>query len=307
MFKVRMIRAVMEQRLSAAVEEVFGLFERTILEYEAELSRTKEEYERQRELLVQVRKTYPRLCEAADFRQVPKEEKEEEIPSEQQEWSSCVGQEESDILHIKEEEEELWEPLRGLKEDGDHNQSEEARQAQQITEADEDINSEPDSVFAPLSDMDDMMSDSSVTNHSDDTNKHLETNQNSKGDMSHQGEKRFEQKISVKRHMEEEKQFVCSVCPKTFASNKYLRRHMMIHTKERYPSCSVCGKRFRDTFEIKEHMNKHTGERPFTCSLCKKSFGRRAALRAHLKKCHGGKKHWMSSDPQMTAENDGMQ
>ncbi|XP_078112082.1 uncharacterized protein LOC144521395 isoform X2 [Sander vitreus] len=51
MCKVQMLRALVEQRLTVAAEEIFGLFERTIAENEEELCRSKEENERQRELL----------------------------------------------------------------------------------------------------------------------------------------------------------------------------------------------------------------------------------------------------------------
>lgn len=51
MCKVRMLRALLNQRLSAAVEEIFVMLERTIAEYEEELCRTREENERQRQLL----------------------------------------------------------------------------------------------------------------------------------------------------------------------------------------------------------------------------------------------------------------
>nr|XP_061784564.1 uncharacterized protein LOC133575758 isoform X2 [Nerophis lumbriciformis] len=46
MCKLQMLRALVDQRLTAAVEEIFVVFERTIAEYEAELSRTKEENNR---------------------------------------------------------------------------------------------------------------------------------------------------------------------------------------------------------------------------------------------------------------------
>ncbi|GLD73287.1 zinc finger protein 135-like protein, partial [Lates japonicus] len=48
---VHMLRALVKQRLTAAAEEIFGLFERTIAEYEEELCRSKEENQRQRKLL----------------------------------------------------------------------------------------------------------------------------------------------------------------------------------------------------------------------------------------------------------------
>lgn len=43
MSKVEVLRSLVEQRLAAAVEEIFGLFERTIAEYEEELGRCREE------------------------------------------------------------------------------------------------------------------------------------------------------------------------------------------------------------------------------------------------------------------------
>ncbi|XP_034749594.1 oocyte zinc finger protein XlCOF6-like isoform X1 [Etheostoma cragini] len=51
MSKVQMLNALVKQRLTAAAEEIFGLFERTIAEYEEERCRSKEENERQRNLL----------------------------------------------------------------------------------------------------------------------------------------------------------------------------------------------------------------------------------------------------------------
>ncbi|TDH10084.1 hypothetical protein EPR50_G00071370 [Perca flavescens] len=65
MCKVQMLRALVEQRLTAAAEEIFGLFERTIAEYEEELCRSKEENERQRELLDAVYNPQLRLHRAA--------------------------------------------------------------------------------------------------------------------------------------------------------------------------------------------------------------------------------------------------
>ncbi|XP_061747328.1 uncharacterized protein LOC133545601 isoform X2 [Nerophis ophidion] len=99
-------------------------------------------------------------------------ESQEEIPSKQQEWSSSVGQKELQApSHIKEEQLHDEDEAQSLQ--LHHSQSEKYRGAelvsQHITEADgehcEDIKSEPDSIFAPLSDMDHMLSDSS--DHSD--------------------------------------------------------------------------------------------------------------------------------------------
>ncbi|XP_077463358.1 uncharacterized protein LOC144078831 [Stigmatopora argus] len=57
MCKVTMLRELMKQRLNLAVEEIYQLFERTIMEYEEELNRSKEEKERQGQILDAVLKS----------------------------------------------------------------------------------------------------------------------------------------------------------------------------------------------------------------------------------------------------------
>ncbi|XP_032363686.1 golgin subfamily A member 6-like protein 7 [Etheostoma spectabile] len=128
MCKVQMLRALVEQRLTAAAEEIFGLFERTIAEYEEELCRSKEENERQRELLDAVFNPQLRV-HRADVQQlwvvkevVPPEQQECSSSVDQQEYSYNVDQQEPEAPpHIKEEQEELWssqeeEQLLGLEE-----------------------------------------------------------------------------------------------------------------------------------------------------------------------------------------------
>lgn len=51
MSKVQLFRSLVKQRLAAAAEDIFGLFERTIAEFEEELVRSQEENRRQQQLL----------------------------------------------------------------------------------------------------------------------------------------------------------------------------------------------------------------------------------------------------------------
>ncbi|XP_030267035.1 uncharacterized protein LOC115578279 isoform X2 [Sparus aurata] len=111
MSKVQTLRVFMKQRLTAAAEEIFELFERTIAEYEEELCR-------QRKLLDAVTEPQVQL-HGADVQQLLYKE---EDPPEQQERSSSLDQEDPpELPHIKNEQEELWthqegEQLPGLEE-----------------------------------------------------------------------------------------------------------------------------------------------------------------------------------------------
>ncbi|KAF7645454.1 hypothetical protein LDENG_00204400 [Lucifuga dentata] len=96
MSKVQILRELVNQRLSAAVEEVVGLCERTIAEYEEEISRSQQQNVRQQKLLNAVFKVQ---LHRADVQQLLV----------QQERRSSLDQEEPEPSHIKKEEQkELW-------------------------------------------------------------------------------------------------------------------------------------------------------------------------------------------------------
>ncbi|XP_077573012.1 uncharacterized protein LOC144196571 [Stigmatopora nigra] len=77
MCKITMLRELMKQRLNLAVEEIFELFERTIMEYEEELNRTKEKNEQQGQLLDAVLKS----------RAIEQQEQEDEEEEDEKMWA----------------------------------------------------------------------------------------------------------------------------------------------------------------------------------------------------------------------------
>nr|XP_057920077.1 uncharacterized protein LOC131111342 [Doryrhamphus excisus] len=176
MCKVQMLRALVNQRLAAAVEEIFVVIERTIAEYEEALSITKEENEQQRQLLDALFKKSEVVLHRADVH-------EEHFPCEQQEWCSRVEHQEPQPLYVKKEEEDhslsqdgehleglddfpvIWVPVKN-EDDEDKSQSGEKTRAEPpsgsstqhfTTEADGDRcgGSQADILLAPLSDSDD--------------------------------------------------------------------------------------------------------------------------------------------------------
>ncbi|XP_059205861.1 uncharacterized protein LOC131984886 [Centropristis striata] len=99
------LRALLTERLTAAAEEIVGLLEETVAEYEDRVERSEREICRQRRLLEAVLKPQVRLHRA-------------DLPSavqyvivvkkESQEQSCSQNQEEPEPPHIKEEQEEPW-------------------------------------------------------------------------------------------------------------------------------------------------------------------------------------------------------
>ncbi|XP_056266970.1 uncharacterized protein LOC130191299 [Pseudoliparis swirei] len=103
MSKAQMLRGLVNQRLTAAAQEICGLFEGTIAEYEEELCSLKEENERHRKLLHAVFNPEVRLQRAdVQLLLVVKEE----VPSEQQVWSFSLDQVHPESLLVKEEQED---------------------------------------------------------------------------------------------------------------------------------------------------------------------------------------------------------
>uniref|UniRef100_UPI0037E78BA9 zinc finger protein ZFP2-like n=1 Tax=Semicossyphus pulcher TaxID=241346 RepID=UPI0037E78BA9 len=317
MSKVQMLRACVNQRLTAAAEEIFELLERTIAEYEEELCRSKEN---QRKIVDAVFNPEVRL-NRADFQQLLVNEKK--VPPEQQEWSSILDQDGSqEPQHIKEEQEELWtnqegEQLQGLKQADVSTliltpvpvKTEEA-------EGEDCGGSEPARDFNPDSRLH-LLFSQCVT---DDISRYLEETkkpetsvnpvQNKEKPVSYMVYNNDNVSISSsdcatslghKEHKQKHngiqtgvKPFSCPVCGKKYPGEGSLSNHIKLHSVGKHFSCSVCRKTFPSRAEVVTHMRTHTGEKPFGCSLCGREFAQKGHLRQHLA-VHRGEKPFSCS------------
>ncbi|XP_038580311.1 zinc finger protein 24-like [Micropterus salmoides] len=246
------------QVLSAAAEEIFGLFERTISEYERELCRSKEENQRHRKLLDAVFQPEVRLHRTVSHEDVQQlQGSKQEVPSEQKEWRHSLDQEDPlEVPHIKEEPEELWtsqegEQLPGLEEaditkftftcvpvkseeDDEKPQSSQLHESQtEQMEADGEDCGGPE----PARDSD---PDRLLQSETEDSSE-PEVSDDWKETRAPQSGLNFLQNHD---YYSGAKPFCCFECGKLFNQNSNLKTHMRIHTGEKPFSCSVCGKRF---------------------------------------------------------------
>ncbi|XP_071060558.1 uncharacterized protein [Pseudochaenichthys georgianus] len=121
MSKVQMLLSLKKQRFTAAADEIFALFEKTIAELEEELSLSKVENERLHTLLDAVLQPHLRI-HRADVQELVVVI--QEVLPDQQEWSTSLDQEDPEPpSHIKQEQEE-------------HRISQEGDQLQELEEAD---------------------------------------------------------------------------------------------------------------------------------------------------------------------------
>ncbi|XP_072316258.1 uncharacterized protein [Eucyclogobius newberryi] len=300
------LRALVNARLTAAAEDIFVLFERTIAEYEKELSRSKQENQRKQELLDSV--LSPRFVLTRAGVQIPslspgpglnqeipetpltKEEPEDQSVKEEEEQLQVVVPE-SSVVFVKTEESSLFQQRQT--EHRENSQDEDiSSHFHSETEGDTHLSSyidnggdwrAPFSCSAPRMD----------TEANGDHYNHIQIRARSTASQNlvlypeyksaHEMSYALNYDMSRTTEGAEEKKHQCPVCMKRFGCKRDLQRHIRVHTGEKPFSCSICKKAFSRESIVAEHMKTHTGDRPYSCSICKKTFAQMCNLKVHTR------------------------
>ena len=75
----------------------------------------------------------------------------------------------------------------------------------------------------------------------------------------------------------------CGICKKTFGNIGNLRKHKLIHQREKQYKCSQCTKAFRYSKYLRKHEKTHAGMKEFICITCNKGFTTSGNLKTHSK------------------------
>ncbi|XP_059191708.1 gastrula zinc finger protein XlCGF57.1-like [Centropristis striata] len=322
MSKVEMFRVVVNERLSAAAEEILGLFERSIAEYEEELFRSKRENEQQRKLLDAVLKPEVRL-HRADVRKEPPHTKEVQVKL----WRMQEGEppqgslpvkrvnyeEKAQSLHLHQGQEKaepaacsraqcmekgIGEKDRGGPEQADTKLKEAqtgASVSQPAREGDTSNSSEPET---ENSDEDDDDDDGKETKKTKKTLTGVPAaakgcNDGKNSLRCFRCGKIFDLKDCVQsngKSPQGKRPFVCSVCVQISTQSKHLVSQKTQYGKKTF-GCLVCKKQFSFKGDAVRHVRIHTGERPYTCTVCGKKFSQSTGLASHMRTHTGEKPH----------------
>uniref|UniRef100_A0AAQ4NYY1 C2H2-type domain-containing protein n=1 Tax=Gasterosteus aculeatus aculeatus TaxID=481459 RepID=A0AAQ4NYY1_GASAC len=315
MSSVECLREFVNERLSAAAEEIFGVFKRTVVEYQEEIDRQRrmlDVFWKPEVKLHRIKLPQPRVCT------------EEEVLCDQQlclqERNPSVDQEDPDPPQIKEEQEELCSSQEGEQlepkqetfmltptcEERDHGEdqlldlcTDETQTVVQETSLGY-ISVESAAVVEPSNDHQLLSHNSHESDGKDQ--KRVECSLTSSKEQTPPGEKPFMCKkcgkyfkhkngllSHVKRAHSVDQPYVCITCGRRFIHESACKNHKRAHSDEKAFSCKTCGKTFKFSCGLKVHMEIHSGERPYSCITCGKTFRDKSYLKRHTR-IHTGEK-----------------
>ncbi|XP_072246441.1 uncharacterized protein [Leuresthes tenuis] len=305
-----LLRAFVNERLTAAAEEIFQVFERTIAKYEEEASSSKQEIERLRGLLLEFVRTD--VAQSPVCKDKAVRESCEQQDCDQEPINFHQGGPE--LLHIKEEDHELWSTEQQDKREAEveaalfpphsfvweGNKQEDTKpllqpQKQNCESEDEFKETQRDGKRteqfpSPLA--------SSLSSHNEGVQNGGDHERSAASFTPDQTQMEQDQTpfFTSRESAELSKlnsgalDHRCYLCFKYFASNHRLIIHAFrFHSKDAGVTCAVCGRIFESTESFDVHLNSHRSSK--CCHMCGKHCNSTTALTEHMAGHAGVKLH----------------
>uniref|UniRef100_A0A3Q0RR29 C2H2-type domain-containing protein n=1 Tax=Amphilophus citrinellus TaxID=61819 RepID=A0A3Q0RR29_AMPCI len=295
-----LIRAFVTERLTAAAEEIFQVFERTIAKYEEEASSSQQEIERLRGLLLDKREM--NFLFSGEDREVWAGQEQEEkqagefndadasYPSHSSVWEENEREDTKPSLTVQ-----FILPLALTSSSQTQAQSESVQDGRESQRPAASFTSEQTQTsFSTSTELPHFNSAAPdyhchLCNKSFSSSHHLinhafHVHSTDTGALCAVCGKTFESTESLNVHLKSHKgSKCCQMCGKQCNSRTALTEHMASHAGVKLHRCHVCGKECSRKGDLKIHMRIHTGEKPFCCSFCCKSFTHSGHLRKHMR------------------------
>nr|XP_019965399.1 PREDICTED: gastrula zinc finger protein XlCGF26.1-like [Paralichthys olivaceus] len=308
MCSLQRLRALVNERLSAAAEEIFEAVQRTIAGYEQEVLQSEQEIRRQRRMLRSVLCPEPEVHKPQDQPQLALSVWNEDFASKQQQPDErCEPDWTSALEHDDEEPEKNPEELPSREEDnpigfiftgpnelhpqgpgggggGDPLPSTSAEPAETKVEVGDGASSGCSAVENDDSEDEWRASGGCPSDNSDSG-----SDCTSKWKKKKKGP-RLPMALKVHPGKKTRSRICCKVCGKPFHATVSLVNHMDVHPKD---VCGVCGERLDTEENFKVHVKTHV--KAESCSVCGKCFGGSKSLATHMR-IHTGEKPFNCSE-----------
>ncbi|KAM7421091.1 hypothetical protein PAMA_015319 [Pampus argenteus] len=258
------LKAFLNERLTAAAEEIFGAVEKTIAEYKEEISRSKDLEISRLRMQLKLLKSDPCAdrCLGAQLQQHTHHHHHHH-PPQQQHHQSVAAAEAPESHHCEEDSGSRM----------DHSEPSGVKKEQQKGHRDFWMCHDAEQLESLESDMKDFISPpSSLKSSLQDPTLPFHPYHNNNNNINSEESK--------------EKPYSCSVCEKRFSNCSHLAAHIRTHTGERPYRCEICRKTFITTSALNRHQTIHTEGKHFVCNYCGKSFKWMESLGRHMRIVH---------------------
>ncbi|XP_021454392.2 zinc finger and SCAN domain-containing protein 21 isoform X1 [Oncorhynchus mykiss] len=302
MSNIQLLRVFLNERLTYAAEEIFGVVEKTIVEYQEEVVRLQR-------LLDIVLQPEIKLRRAGVLLDLSLSVSEMEVPPDQQEWNTSLRQEDPQPTQIKEEPEEIGtsreeEQLQGLeadtidsiftpayvKSDCDEYPTHPSHLYQTQKEENVERDTLPSTTSEPIKTQLDRENyvesePTSVSQTFSEANPDCfaaqSENSKSVSGMEKGGPARgFKPVKSKRKHMVKGQNSRITTMGSTSTQLSHLKSH-----RQSFASpccCKVCGKFFNYMSTLIRHVKTHTGDKDHQCGVCGKSMESTESKKDHL-------------------------